>query len=201
MSRTAAIGAMEKDSPADITQLLLEWRNGSERALEDLMPLVYSELRRMARNYMRRQSPGHTLQTTALVNEAYMRLVDSNRVNWQDRNHFFAVSAQLMRRILVDFARKKNSQKRGGDQIMVTLDERVDKAAESGLDLVGLDEALTRLSEFSPRQSRIVELRYFAGLTEEQIADTLEISSRTVRRDWNLARAWLFRELQPANPR
>lgn len=201
MSRTAAIGAMEKDSPADITQLLLEWRNGSERALEDLMPLVYSELRRMARNYMRRQSPGHTLQTTALVNEAYMRLVDSNRVNWQDRNHFFAVSAQLMRRILVDFARKKNSQKRGGDQIMVTLDERVDKAAENGLDLVGLDEALTRLSEFSPRQSRIVELRYFAGLTEEQIADTLEISSRTVRRDWNLARAWLFRELQPANPR
>jgi RNA polymerase sigma factor (TIGR02999 family) len=189
---------MEEHSPADITQLLLEWRNGSERALEDLMPLVYAELRRMARNYMRRQSPGHTLQTTALVNEAYMRLVDSNRVNWQDRNHFFAVSAQLMRRILVDFARKKNSKKRGGDQLLVTLDERVDKAAENGLDLVGLDEALTRLGEFSPRQSRIVELRYFAGLTEEQIADTLKISSRTVRRDWNLARAWLFRELQPA---
>jgi RNA polymerase sigma-70 factor, ECF subfamily len=188
---------MEKSSPAEITRLLLEWRNGSERALEELMPLVYAELRRRARNYMRRQSPGHTLQTTGLVNEAYMRLVDSNRVNWQDRNHFFAVSAQLMRRILVDFARKKNSQKRGGDQILVTLDERVDKAAENGLDLVGLDDALTRLAEFSPRQSRIVELRYFAGLTEEQIADTLEISSRTVRRDWNLARAWLFRELQP----
>ncbi|MDM7921801.1 MAG: sigma-70 family RNA polymerase sigma factor [Pyrinomonadaceae bacterium] len=190
---------MEKNAPADITRLLLEWRNGSERALDELMPIVYSELRRMARNYMRRQSPGHTLQTTGLVNEAYMRLVDSNRVNWQDRNHFFAVSAQLMRRILVDFARRKNSQKRGGDQIMVTLDERVDKAAESGTDLVALDEALTRLAEFSPRQSRIVELRYFAGLTEEQVADTLGVSSRTVRRDWNLAKAWLYRELQPGS--
>ena len=190
---------MEKNAPADITRLLLEWRNGSERALDELMPIVYSELRRMARNYMRRQSPGHTLQTTGLVNEAYMRLVDSNRVNWQDRNHFFAVSAQLMRRILVDFARRKNSQKRGGDQIMVTLDERVDKAAESGTDLVSLDEALTRLAEFSPRQSRIVELRYFAGLTEEQVAETLDISSRTVRRDWNLAKAWLYRELQPGS--
>lgn len=190
---------MEKSSPAEITQLLLAWRNGSERALDDLMPLVYSELRRMARNYMRRQSPDHTLQTTALVNEAYMRLVDSSRVNWQDRNHFFAVSAQLMRRILVDFARRKNSQKRGGDQVLVTLDERVDKAAEAGTDLVALDDALTRLAAFSPRQSRIVELRYFAGLTEEQIADTLEISTRTVRRDWNLARAWLFREIQPGS--
>lgn len=163
------------------------------------MPLVYGELRRIARNYMRRQNPGHTLQTTALVNEAYMRLVDSNRVNWQDRNHFFAVSAQLMRRILVDFARKKNSQKRGGDHLIVTLDERVENLAETGTDMVALDEALSRLAEFSPRQSRVIELRFFAGLNEEQIAEVLDISARTVRRDWQIARAWLFRELRSDN--
>ncbi len=190
---------MSTDRPAEITQLLLDWRGGSERAFEELLPLVYGELRRIARNYMRRQNPGHTLQTTALVNEAYMRLVDSNRVNWQDRNHFFAVSAQLMRRILVDFARKKNSQKRGGDHLIVTLDERVENLAETGTDLVALDEALSRLAEFSPRQSRVIELRFFAGLNEEQIAEVLDISARTVRRDWQIARAWLFRELRSDN--
>lgn len=190
---------MSTDRPAEITQLLLDWRGGSERAFEELLPLVYGELRRIARNYMRRQNPGHTLQTTALVNEAYMRLVDSNRVNWQDRNHFFAVSAQLMRRILVDFARKKNSQKRGGDHLIVTLDERVENLAETGTDLVALDEALSRLAEFSPRQSRVIELRFFAGLNEEQIAEVLDVSARTVRRDWQIARAWLFRELRSDN--
>lgn len=190
---------MSTDRPAEITQLLLDWRGGSERAFEELLPLVYGELRRIARNYMRRQNPGHTLQTTALVNEAYMRLVDSNRVNWQDRNHFFAVSAQLMRRILVDFARKKNSQKRGGDHLIVTLDERVENLAETGTDMVALDEALSRLAEFSPRQSRVIELRFFAGLNEEQIAEVLDISARTVRRDWQIARAWLFRELRSDN--
>lgn len=190
---------MSTDRPAEITQLLLDWRGGSERAFAELLPLVYGELRRIARNYMRRQNPGHTLQTTALVNEAYMRLVDSNRVNWQDRNHFFAVSAQLMRRILVDFARKKNSQKRGGDHLIVTLDERVENLAETGTDMVALDEALSRLAEFSPRQSRVIELRFFAGLNEEQIAEVLDISARTVRRDWQIARAWLFRELRSDN--
>lgn len=190
---------MSTDRPAEITQLLLDWRGGSERAFEELLPLVYGELRRIARNYMRRQNPGHTLQTTALVNEAYMRLVDSNRVNWQDRNHFFAVSAQLMRRILVDFARKKNSQKRGGDHLIVTLDERVENLAETGTDLVALDDALSRLAEFSPRQSRVIELRFFAGLNEEQIAEVLDVSARTVRRDWQIARAWLFRELRSDN--
>ena len=191
---------MSDRPPPEITQLLLSWRNGNEHALEELMPVVYSELRRLARNFMRRQNPGHTLQTTALVNEAYLRLIDSNRVNWQDRNHFFASSAQLMRRILVDFARKKNSLKRGGGQVQVTLDDHAEFAIAEQSDLLDLDEALSRLAELSPRQAQIVELRYFAGLTEEQVGETLEISSRTVRRDWNLARAWLYRELSGRDP-
>ncbi|MGD9630569.1 MAG: sigma-70 family RNA polymerase sigma factor [Pyrinomonadaceae bacterium] len=178
-----------------ITQLLLAWRKGERSALDELIPLVQVELRRLARNYMRRQNADHTLQTTALVNEAFLRLVDSNRVNWQDRNHFFAICAQLMRRILVDFARKKKSLKRGGDGVHITLNENVDVADEKAADVVALDEALVRLAALNQRQSSIVELRYFGGLTEEQIAETLDISTRTVRRDWNLARAWLYREL------
>jgi RNA polymerase sigma factor (TIGR02999 family) len=181
--------------PKEITQLLLDWRAGNKTALDELIPLVQNELRRLARNFMRGQKPGHTLQTTALVNEAYLRLVDSDRVNWQDRNHFFAISAQLMRRILVDFARKKKSLKRGGDQVQVTLDDHAEFAVAEQTDLIDLDDALTRLAELSPRQCQIVELRYFGGLTEEQVAETLDISARTVRRDWNLARAWLYREL------
>lgn len=179
----------------EITQLLLSWRKGERSALDELIPLVQTELRRLARNYMRRQKVGHTLQTTALVNEAFVRLVDSNRVNWQDRNHFYAICAQLMRRILVDFARKKASLKRGGERVQVTLGDNVDVSDERDAEVVALDEALERLAKMNERQSRIVELRYFGGLTEEQIAETLEISSRTVRRDWNLARAWLYREL------
>ena len=185
---------MEQDS-AQITRLLLAWRNGEPHALEDLMPLVHRELKRIARNFMRRQRPGNTLQTTALVNEAFVRLVDSDKVNWQDRSHFFAISAQLMRRVLVDAARRRNSEKRGGDRVRVTLADDV-KAVEDQADVVAIDEALTRLAALNARQARIVELRYFAGLTEEEIAETLEISARTVRRDWNLARAWLYRELQ-----
>lgn len=180
---------------AEITQLLLAWRKGERSALDELIPLVQTELRRLARNYMRRQKVGHTLQTTALVNEAFVRLVDSNRVNWQDRNHFYAICAQLMRRILVDFARKKASLKRGGERVQVTLGDNVDVSDERDAEVVALDEALERLAKMNERQSRIVELRYFGGLTEEQIAETLDISSRTVRRDWNLARAWLYREL------
>jgi RNA polymerase sigma factor (TIGR02999 family) len=182
-----------------ITQLLLAWRKGEKSALDELIPLVQTELKRIARNYMRRQNPGHTLQTTALVNEAFLRLVDSDRVNWQDRNHFFAICAQLMRRILVDFARRKNSLKRGGVGVHITLNENVDVADEKAAEVVALDEALERLARMNERQSKIVELRYFGGLTEEQVAESLGISSRTVRRDWNLARAWLYRELSPGN--
>ena len=185
---------MEPDQ-AQITRLLLAWRNGEERALDDLMPLVHHELKRIARNFMRRQRPGNTLQTTALVNEAFMRLVDSDKVNWQDRSHFYAISAQLMRRVLVDAARRRNSEKRGGDRVRVTLADDV-KSADDEADVIAIDEALDRLAQMNARQSRIVELRYFAGLTEDEIAETLDISTRTVRRDWNLARAWLYRELQ-----
>ena len=179
----------------DITQLLRDWGRGEKSALDRLMPVVYNELRRIARNFMRRQNPGHTLQTTALVNEAFLNLVDSSRVNWQSRTHFFAIAAQLMRRVLVDAARRRNSRKRGGDHLRVTFDDGVDIGSESNTDLVALDEALTRLFELNPRHGRIVELKYFGGLTEEQISHMLDISERTVRRDWTLAKAWLFREL------
>ena len=184
----------------DITQLLRDWGRGEASALDRLMPVVYNELRRIARNFMRRQNPGHTLQTTALVNEAFLNLVDSSRVNWQSRTHFFAIAAQLMRRVLVDAARRKNSKKRGGEYLRVTLDNGADIAPESNADLVALDEALKRLEKLDPRHSRIVELRYFGGLTEEQIAATLNISTRTVRRDWTLARTWLFREISNMGP-
>jgi RNA polymerase sigma factor (TIGR02999 family) len=182
-------------SSADITQLLLAWGNGDQKALDELMPLVYAKLRKLAKNYMRGQRPGHTLQTTALVNEAYLRLIDSSRVNWQNRTHFFAISAQLMRRVLVDFARAKTSLKRGGERIQVTLDEKLETPSEERTDLVALDEALQKLAEMNERQAKIVELRYFGGLSEEEIGETLGISYRTVRRDWNIAKAWLYREL------
>lgn len=188
----------EAPKQVDITQLLLQWGGGDASALDELMPIVYAELRRIARRFMRRQSPNNTLQTTDLVNEAYLRLIDSSRVNWQGRTHFFAVSAQLMRRILVDAARRRNSQKRGGGQVRVTLDDRLDIADVDGTDVVALDEALKRLAQLNPRHSQIVELRYFGGLTEDQVADLLSISPRTVRRDWSLAKAWLYRELSRA---
>ena len=187
---------MVGQSSLEITQLLLAWGKGDQTALDELIPLVYAELRKLAKNYMRRQRPGHTLQTTALVNEAYLRLIDSSRVNWQNRTHFFAISAQLMRRVLVDFARAKNSLKRGGERIQVTLDERIEAASEDVTDLVALDEALQKLAEMNERQAKIVELRYFGGLSEEEIGETLQISTRTVRRDWNIAKAWLFRAIK-----
>ena len=179
-----------------ITQLLIAWRNGEAKALDDLMPLVHRELKRIARNFMRRQNAGHTLQTTALVNEAFVRLVDSDKVNWQDRSHFFAISAQLMRRVLVDAARRKNSAKRGGARVQVTLADDLSSTDEDQVDVVAIDDALKRLALLNQRQCQIVELRYFGGLTEDEIAETLNISPRTVRRDWNLARAWLYRELK-----
>ncbi len=189
---------MESETKGDITGLLLEWGGGDKEAFDKLMPFVYGELRRLAHAYMRRQSPDHTLQTTALVNEAYMRLIDSDKVRWQDRNHFFAMSAKLMRRILVDFARAKNAKKRGGGEHLVTFDEELPVAEAKEAELLALDDALTRLSKMDERQGKIVEMRYFGGLTEEEIAGVLEVSVRTVRRDWSVARAWLFRELNPA---
>jgi RNA polymerase sigma factor (TIGR02999 family) len=187
------------DQPAsqkDITRLLLAWGAGDKAALDELMPLVYTELRKLARRFMRHQPADHTLQTTALVNEAYLRLIDSSRVNWQNRNHFFAISAQLMRRVLVDFARARGSQKRGGEVQKIELDETLVIPFEQKTDLVALDEALTELSKLNERQSKVVELRYFGGLSEEEIAAHLEISVRTVRRDWSVARAWLFRRMR-----
>jgi RNA polymerase sigma factor (TIGR02999 family) len=185
-------------SQEDITQLLLAWGAGDAAALDELMPIVYAELRKLARSYMRNQRADHTLQTTALVNEAYLRLIDSSRVKWQNRTHFFAISAQLMRRVLVDFARQRGSQKRGGEVQKIELDEALVVVADDGqkTDLVALDEALKVLAEMNPRQSQTVELRYFGGLSEEEIAEHLGVSVRTVRRDWSVARAWLFNQLK-----
>lgn len=179
-----------------ITELLLAWGAGDEKALEQLMPQVYDELHKVAARHLRRLRPGHTLQTTALVNEAYLRLIDASQVRWQNRAHFFAVSAQLMRRILVDFARQRQNLKRGGGAKQVTFDEAMVIAPERGADLVALDDALNRLAALNARQARVVELRYFGGLTEEEAAEALKVSLRTVQRDWNLARLWLYREMQ-----
>lgn len=179
----------------EITQLLLAWGQGDQAALERLLPLVYEEMRQIAHHHMRRQRPDHTLQTTALVNEAYLRLVDAQRVQWQNRVHFFALAAQAMRHILVDLARARGNQKRGGGATQVALEEALIVSAERGADVLALDEALQTLAKLNARQSQIVELRYFGGLSEEETAAVLQLSPRTVRRDWSLARAWLYREL------
>lgn len=178
-----------------VTGLLLAWSDGDEAALEKLTPVVYAELHRLARRYMRRENAGHTLQTSALVNEAYLRLVDAHRVRWQNRSHFFAVSARIMRQILVDFARARQNLKRGGGARQVSLDEGLAVSPERGADLLALDEALAKLGALSARQGQVVELRYFGGLNEEEVAEVLKVSARTVRNDWSLARAWLYREL------
>jgi RNA polymerase sigma-70 factor (ECF subfamily) len=188
---------MTQASREEVTELLQAWSDGDQTALERLMPLVYAELHRLAKRYMRRERAGHTLQTSALVNEAYLRLVDAHRVRWQNRAHFFAVSAQTMRCILVDFARARQNLKRGHGAHQVTLDEGLVVSTENGPDLLALDEALTRLAQLNPWQSQVVELRYFGGLNEEEVAQVIKVSSRTVRTDWSLARAWLYRELEP----
>lgn len=185
---------MRTDSPKEITRLLVAWSDGDESALEGLTPLVYEELHRLAHHYMSRERPGHALQTTALVNEAYLRLIDWKNVHWLSRAHFFAVSAQLMRRILVDFARSQGYAKRGGGALQVTLEEGL-VSGEKGTDIVALDEALRSLAELDERQSKVVELRFFGGLSIEETAEVLKVSEGTVRRDWSLARAWLHREL------
>ena len=180
----------------EVTELLIAWRNGDEDALSRLTPLVYEELHRLAAAYMRREKAGHTLQTSALVNEAYIKLVDSSRVHWQNRAHFFAVAAQLMRRILVDFARKRQFQKRGGDWRQVTLDEGLGGAARLDSDFVALDEALQELAKLDPRKARVIELRFFGGLSLEETSEALQVSTDTIGRDWRAARAWLARELK-----
>jgi RNA polymerase sigma factor (TIGR02999 family) len=179
----------------EVTQLLQSWSGGDPLALEKLVPLVYSELHRLARGYMRGEREGHTLQTTALINEAFLRLVDWKNVSWQNRAHFFGVSAQLMRRILVDFARSRRNNRRGGDMSRVTLDEAL-IPAESRTDVVAVDDALKSLEKMDPRKGKIVELRFFGGLSTEETAEVLKTSPRTVEREWSLAQAWLLRELR-----
>lgn len=186
---------MTRSSPLEISLLLRAWRGGDEAALGTLMPLVYNELHRLAHRYMVHERAGHTLQTTALVNEAYLRLIDANRVDWQDRAHFFAICANLMRRILVDFARTRGYQKRGGNIRKVSLDESLFVSPEPDVDLVKLDDALKALAGFDPRKAKVVELRFFGGLSEEEAAEVLRVSRDTVRRDWRLAKVWLLKEL------
>ncbi len=182
-----------------VTQLLLDWRNGNEAAFNQLMPLVYDELRRVARRHLNLEGSGHSLQTSDLVNEAYLKLVNQQEVDWQNRAHFFAVSANIMRHLLVDHARARGRAKRGGDVIRITLNEEITSKAvaehERKIDLLALDQALDRLAEFDQRKSRIVELRYFAGLSYEETAVVLGVSEITIKRDWLKARAWLFRAL------
>ena len=188
-------GPVARPISPDITRLLVAWSDGDPRALEQLIPLVSGELRRLAHAYMRRQSPGHLLQTTALVHEAYMRLVDAKTLNWQSRAHFHGISAKLMREILVEFARAEHAQKRSGGAIPLPLDEAAMVANRSGIDLIALDDALMDLAQFDQRKARIVELRFFGGLSVEETAEVLGVSTGTVKNDWAMARAWLWREL------
>jgi RNA polymerase sigma factor (TIGR02999 family) len=181
--------------PQDVTRLLLAWGDGDESALAELVPLVHAELKRLARRYLRGERPGHPLQTTALVNEAYLRLVDARRVRWQNRAHFFGVSARLIRQILVDAARERGYQKRGGGVRHVPLDEGLAAGGGRDFDLMALDEALRSLADLDGRKGRVVELRFFGGLTVEEAADILQVSPETVQRDWRLAKAWLRRRL------
>jgi RNA polymerase sigma factor (TIGR02999 family) len=178
-----------------ITELLIEWSGGDKGALDRLMPLVYEELRTLARHYLSLENPGHTLPGTALVHEAYLRLVDQDRVQWRDRAHFFGVAAGMIRRILVDHARKSHAEKRGGAAPRLALDEAVAASPPRDLDLVALDDALNALANLDPEQSRVVELRFFAGMTTAEIAEALAISPSTVQRNWVTAKAWLFDEL------
>ena len=191
---------MPTPEPQRLTQLLVAWSDGDQKALDELFPLVYDELRQMARRQMRRERPGHTLRTTALVNDAYLRLVDQRQVRWQNRAHFFAIAAQMMRRILVDHARAKRYEKRGGGAVHVPIEEAAVLAHGKEAEVIALDEALQALAEVDPRRSRVVELRYFGGLSNEEIAEVLKVSPNTVTRDWNMARAWLYQELSGAAP-
>lgn len=191
---------MSQQSPKDITQLLVSWNSGNRQALEDLTPLVYDELRRLAARYLRHERPDHTLQSTALVHEAYLRLVDQKQVQWQNRAHFFGVAAQMIRRILVDHARGRQAEKRGAGAVKLSLDEAIAIPERRDLDLIALDDSLNALSRLDPQQGRIVELRFFGGLSIEETAEVLKISPATVKREWTLAKAWLYRDMTRRAP-
>ena len=191
---------MHMEPRSEVTLLLRRLSAGDKSALNQLMPLIYTELHQLASSYMRRERPGHTLQTTALVHEAYLQLVGQENAQWENRTQFFAVAAQLMRRILVDHARAHHAAKRGGNLPRLSLDEAVVMAKERGGDLLAIDELLQRLAAIDPQQARIVELRFFAGLSVEETAQALSISDRTVKRDWAMAKAWMQRELQKTKP-
>ena len=179
----------------NVTQLLIEWGNGNKEVLDELLPIVYDELHRQAARYLRRERVGHTLQTTALINEAYLRLVDQRNVRWQNRAHFFGIASQLMRRILVDHARTKRRAKRGGSDVRVSLAVATLETKQRDLDVIALDQALEKLASIDEKQARIVELRFFSGLTVEETAEVLSISPATVKREWSMAKAWLHREI------
>jgi RNA polymerase sigma factor (TIGR02999 family) len=183
----------------DVTQLLVDWGNGDRAALDELTPLVYHELRRLASRYMRREGPGHTLQPSALVNEAFLRLVDQRDVRWQSRAHFFGVAAQLMRRVLIDCARKRTSGKRGGGTLRVSVSEAAGVARQAS-EMIALDRALNDLAEMDPRKGRIVEMKFFGGLTTEEVASVLGVTPRTVEREWRAAKAWLHRAVGEGEP-
>ena len=182
--------------PQDVTQLLVDWSNGDQSAADKLFPLVYGELKRMARRYLRKENPGHTLQTTALVNEAYLRLVDQKRVQWQNRTQFYGIAARMMRRILVDHARSHARLRRGGQALKISLDDIATLADERAAELIALDEALDELAKLDERRCQVVEMRFFGALSNSEIATVLKIAPNTVMRDWNMARAWLYREIQ-----
>lgn len=192
---------MDPSSSTDVTELLASWSNGNQAARDQLMAVVYDELHRLARRYMRRESPGHTLQTSALLNEAFLRLVDQKNVQWQNRAHFFGLAAQMMRRILVDHARSRNYAKRGGGARPVSLDEGLIVSEARNEVVVNVHEALERLTEIDSRKGQIVELRFFGGLSIEETARVLDVSPGTVMRDWTLAKAWLAREISPESVR
>jgi RNA polymerase sigma factor (TIGR02999 family) len=187
---------LSKQPSESVTRLLIELSNGDRGAVDLLLPVIYDELRKLAANYLRRERPDHTLQPTALVHEAYLRLVDQTRVNWQNRAHFFGVAAQIMRRLLVDHARKHNAEKRGQDFQKLSLDENIDRAVERSSELIALDDALKALAEFDQPKARVVELRYFGGLSIEETADVLGVTPTTIKRHWRFAKAWLYGEMQ-----
>ena len=190
---------MSTPSHRDVTKLLVDWGNGDRAALDELTPLVYEELRRLAARYMRRENPGHTLQPSALVNEAFLRLVDQRDVRWQNRAHFFGVAAQLMRRVLIDCARKHASGKRGGGTLRVSVSEAVG-VAQQATEMIALDRALSGLAEMDPRKGQIVEMKFFGGLTTEEVAAVLGVTPRTIEREWRAAKAWLHRAVGEGEP-
>jgi RNA polymerase sigma factor (TIGR02999 family) len=192
---------MAESKEQDLTLLLRAWSQGDRVALDKLTPQVYMELHRLARLYMSRERPDHPLQTTALINEAYIRLIDWKNVRWQSRAHFFAMAATLMRRVLVDLARSRDQAKRGGGEEATTLDDNIVLQPQKSAEILAVDEALTRLEEIDPRKSRVVELRFFAGMSVEETAEAMELSERTIMREWNLARAWLRLEITSSNDR